>query len=523
MVDKPSSGDIWTLTDMLEDTVSRHAARPLLLHDRGDVTYGRFHERVTNLVGSLAELGVAHGDRVAVILPSGEELLYLWFALARLGAVIVPINPALVPAEIVPMLKLTAARTLVSDAERLALFTSEVESDTGIVVGEGSPRGTVALEELLDLPAGEVAASVSADDPLCILFTSGTTGRPKGALLTHTTYVLPALAFRDWMRAGEEDRFLACLPLFHMAGQAFAASAVASGGALAILEHFHGSRFWDEVHRHRATLTRYLGQMLAVLCRNPPSDAEEGHTLRAVYGGGTDVGVAEEFERRFGVPVIEGYGLTETNTVLRNELGRRRRGSIGRALPFYEVRIVDDAGSVVPPGSQGEILIRQTPVMMRCYYADPELTRSAIDDGWFHTGDLGYCDNDGWFYFAGRRKNLIRRRGEMISPKALEAVIERHPAIAAAAVVGVPDELGGEEAKAYVACHGDAEVACEELVEWCRGSLAEFEIPRFFEFLSELPRTATHKVNRALLSDLGNDEGRCYDRTVRATTAAEIR
>lgn len=503
----------WSLTDLLADTVSRHADRPFLIRDgAAAVPYGEFFERVEIMASSLAALGVAPGDRVAVILPNGEESLHLWFALARLGAVMVPLNPALVPAEIVPLLAATKSRTLVSDAERLNRIAAAVELPVKIVVGGVGGRGRVAYFDLFRSSVTKLPKAAPLD-PLSILYTSGTTGKPKGALLTHSSYVLPAREFRQWMEATPEDRFLGCLPLFHMAGQAFAASAVAAGAALALVDRFRGSRFWSEVRSHRITVVRYLGQMLAVLLNRPPVPEEKRHGLRAIYGGGAEPRVAEAFERRFGVPVVEGYGLTETNTVLRNEIGRRRRGSIGRALPFYDVKIVDDSGDEVPDGSEGEILIRQTQVMMRCYFSDPALTASALTDGWLHTGDLGRRDEDGFFYFAGRSKNLIRRRGEMISPKAVEEVLERHPLIEVAAVVGVPDALGGEEVKAFLLCRGGDSISCRELVGWCRESLADFEIPRYFEFCDDLPRTATHKINLSLLRKMVSLNGRCLDRS----------
>jgi len=498
----------WTLDDLLSRSAERFADRPLLAGGEREVPYGEFDRRVSALAAGLRALGLEPGDRLAAILPNGEELLYLFFAAARSGTPLVPINPALALAETAPILKASGARALVAGAA--AVERHGQPSLLSIVAGEEGANGKPRLRELLRAPSPRPAVPpAAAGDPACILYTSGTTGRPKGAALSHTSFVLPALEFGRWMEVEPDDRFLGCLPLFHMAGLAFATSAVASGASLVLVDHFSGSHFWAAVECHRITLMRHLGEMLAVLCRLP-GPARGEHTLRAVYGGGASAEVAEDFERRFGAAVVEGYGLTETNTVLRNELAQRRRGSIGRPLPYGEVRVVGPGGEELPPGREGEIEVRRNAVMMLGYHGDDERTSKVFRNGWLRTGDLGYRDGEGFFYFTGRLKNLIRRRGENVSPTAVEAVLNRHPAIAEAAVVGVPDEVGGEEIKACLV--SSAELDPEELARWCRDFLAEFEIPRYLEFCDRLPRTATHKIDRARLADRGHTCDNVYDR-----------
>ncbi|HVR08970.1 MAG TPA: AMP-binding protein [Thermoanaerobaculia bacterium] len=499
-----------TLTALLESTVSRWGDCPFLVGERGMVRYGAFQQGVHGLASTLAERGVAAGDRVVVVMPSCPEILYLWFALARLGAIMVPVNPALADVEIAPVLRHVAARALIGDTCRLAAYAGHLAPDLRIAATQGSDLAPL----LLPRPAGS-AARVSAADPVSLLLTSGTTDLPKVAALSHASFVIPAREFGRWMKVGPADRFFACLPLFHMAGQAFAASAVAAGASLLVVPRFSARSFWDLVRRHRVTLVRHLGEMLVVLCRQPATAGDRDHTLRAVYGGGARPEIADEFERRFGVAVVEGYGLTETNTVLRNELRRGRRGSIGRPLPYCEVRIAGRDGDPLPASAAaapvvGEIQVRRNPVMMSGYVGAPELTAAVFAGNWFHTGDLGWRDADDWFYFVGRSKDLIRRRGEHLVPSRIEGVLERHPAVALSAVIGVADEVGGEEAKAFVVLKPGCRSSPQDLVAWCRTSLAEFEVPRFFEMCSDLPRTDTHKINKAKLRVAGH--GSCYDR-----------
>lgn len=503
------------LDELLDESATLQADNPFLIHGDEVVTYGETQARSNGLCWLFSDLGLRQGSRVAVILPNVPETLYTWFALARLGAVMVPLNPALVPAEIEPLLRSLEVEGIIGDAACVAGYGERLGLPVRVVVGDGEVEGAARFAAPPQ-PSAPASRAGSTADVLTILQSSGTTGRTKSAALTHASYVLPAREFTRWMEVVPSDRFLGCLPLFHMAGQAFAASAMAAGASLALVSRFSAQHFWPQVRAHGITLVRHLGEMLALLCRRPEHPEDRQHTLRAVYGGGARVDVAEEFERRFGVPVVEGYGLTETNTVLRNELRQRRRGSIGRPLPCFEVRIGGANGEALPPMEVGEIQVRRNGVMTPGYVGPAELTAASSLGDWFRTGDLGYRDEHGYYYFVGRQKDLIRRRGENINPGSIEEVLERHPEVAATAVVGVPDEVGGEEVKVYLVCRPGARVEPEELVAWCRPWLAEFEIPRYFEICAELPRTATDKINKSELRLAGTLGGLCYDRKARS-------
>lgn len=488
-------------------------------------TFEELDGEVDRLAHGLMECGLRHGDRLGVVLPNCAELLKLWFAVARAGGVLVPLDPRLTWHERDRLLRHAGVSLVAASPRHLSEHAHLPRLRSRISVG-GELAGAKSIDALTATDGARPAVRVESDDPLAVLYTSGTSGRPKGCVLSHDSFVVPARLFRDRLRVTRADRFLVCLPLFHMAGQSFATAAVAGGATIALVDRFHASLFWRQVLETRATLARHLGEMLALLIQREPKPEDLRHALRAVYGGGAPRSVASAFQRRFGVPVVEGYGLTETNTVLCNELTRNRLGSIGHALPHCEVRIADDEGVERSDGEVGEIQVRRNPVVMRQYLGQPELTAEAFAGEWLRTGDLGRRDADGYFYFAGRTKDVIRRRGEMISAPEVEEVLNRHPAVAMSAVVPAPDALGSEEVKAFVAPVAETTASVGELTTWCRRFLADFKVPTLIELRDSLPCTATNKVNKALLraEHGGDDIGHgAPGRTRRATADVPVR
>lgn len=501
-----------SLGTLLDRAAARFGERPFLIQaadpTQEPLTYRQFQCRVNGLAWRLWTEGIRPGDHLAAVLPSGPGLLALWFAVARLGATLVPLNPALTEAERLPLLQAAEPRLLIAPEAASAIPTWRV--------AEGWGPFDPSWPERAEPPP----IDPDPDRPFTLLYTSGTTGRPKGCLLTQTSYILPALAFGERLQMVPEDRVYNCLPLFHMAGQSFAAAAVAAGASLILTPQFRASRFWSEVTQTRATLFRHLGEMLAVLCKQPPHPEERSSSLRAVYGGGARSEIIRAWEERFGIPVVEGYGLTETNTVLTNDLRERRPGSIGRPFPYAPVRIASPEGESLPPGQIGEIQVGHSPVRFLGYYGDPEATEAAHQNGWYRTGDLGYADADGYIYFIGRQKELIRRRGENISPVEIESVLCRHPAVAVAAVTKVPDAYGGEEIKAFIepAAPGGGErrvnnwpYELKQIALWATQHLAQFKVPRYWEVADQLPRTPTNKVNKGLLQQLGSVGGHRWE------------
>jgi carnitine-CoA ligase len=303
------------------------------------------------------------------------------------------------------------------------------------------------------------------------------------------------------MGLSADDRLMTMLPLFHINAQAYSTmGALAAGASLALIPRFTVSRFWDLARRYRATEINVIGSMLVMLWKQPPSAADREHEVRALYGAPVPKEIAPAFEARFGVTLVEGFGMSECTYGLIQPLdGPRKPGSMGRprTLPERgignEVRVVDGRGRDCPPGVAGELLIRNA-VLMRGYYKDPERTAEALRDGWLHTGDLAYRDEAGDFFYVGRQKEIIRRRGENLSPAEVEAVLHGHPAVEEAAVIGVPAELSEDEVVACVVRRPGAGVTADELRAWCAARLAAFKVPTEVWFLESLPRTSTQRV-----------------------------
>jgi acyl-CoA synthetase (AMP-forming)/AMP-acid ligase II len=415
---------------------------------------------------------------VAAVLPHGADLLVLWLATARVGGVFVPVNPALTAPERATIVHHVQPRLIVADADPDA-----ARWDGGHPRIE---RGWLTAVE----PADEAPPStVDPGDPVTVLYTSGTTGLPKGCLLSHRTYTAPAPGFVDRIGLCAEDRLLACLPLFHMAGQSFAVSGIAAGAHIAIVRRFSASRFWQQAVDTGATVFRYLGEMLPLLLRQQSGPAPAGHRLRLGYGGGARPAVRAAFERRFGIAIVEGYGLSETNTVL---CGPGGQGSLGMPLPPAEVRV--DA----PPGEIGELQVRG-PALMLGYHRDPERTAATRTGEWQRTGDLGRAHPDGSFSFVARRSDLIRRRGEHVDPAEVEEALTAYQGVAAAAVIAAAGTYSDDRIEAFVVPARGHELHPAELRAWCAARLAAFKRPDVVTVIDRMPMTATTKIDKPAL------------------------
>lgn len=464
------------------------------------LSYAEAAALARGLAHGLAETGVRAGDRVGVVLPNCPELAILWFAVGQLGAALVPLDPRLTDQEL---------RTLLAHAEpAVVACPSDRARHLGLapsrVVATDERRGNTGtqLPALSELMVASDAAGPAPPDPAtpaAVLYTSGSTGRPKGCVLTHHSFTLPIAAVYRRLRLTRDDVLFHVLPLHHMAGISFLATGVACRGRVALHPRFSGSRFWPEAAASGATVWRHLGEMVSVLCAQSPSPEEAGHRLRLAYGAGVPGAVAERFRVRFGVPMVEGYGLSETNTVACGDVGDARPGTLGAPLPHVRLRLVDrDGNTVVGPGT-GELLVRHNPAMMRGYLGDDELTAAAFADGWFRTGDLVHRDLYGRLRFVSRAKELIRRRGENIDPVEVERATETCPGVRRAAAIGVPDALGGSEIALFVQAEPDGDVTAEQLREHHAARLAGFKQPRDIAFVDALPLTATEKIDKAEL------------------------
>lgn len=429
------------------------------------------------LAAGLISLGVSPGDRVATRLPTGPEHLLLWLATAKAGIVSCPIHPDLAPPEVERAVTLLEPRAIVDPSGAVTIGGSVVAHLPDLLASRRALHG-------IDAPAPESIAT--------ILTTSGTTGAPKAAMLPHRMAVLSGEGFAHWLHLTEDDRLFSCLPLSHVNARFYTTlGAVAAGASIALEQRFSASRFWGWLRESGATEVNVIGAMLKILGERTAGDDDRAHRVRVVYGAlaiGRPAHLA--FEKRFATRLVVGYGLTEsTFGFIQPDAEPRDLDAMGLprrhpdpSLPA-EVRLVD-----------GEIWLRNTATFAG-YFRDDAATRETLTgDGWLRTGDLARLGEDGAYTFVGRKKLVIRRRGENLAPAEVEAVLEAHPAVREAAVLGVPSLLGEDDVLACVVFRDGAAASEDELAAHCAARLAPFKVPSRWLVLDALPRTSTQRI-----------------------------
>lgn len=498
-----------TIRDALEKNAAERPEQVYLQFDEKSWTYARFNETANRVGNGLLELGVGKGDKVCLLLGNVPEFLFSMFGAFKIGAVCGPINPACKADEVQYMLNLSDAVVLVAPAH----FADMIKSIRGgcptlkhvILVG-GSGEGFMDFDEFAASgAAGDPPVQVAEDDQAAIIYTSGTTGRPKGVMLTHGNYLFDAGCIVKWTNMTDRDRFMCILPLFHVNGQVVTTlSPLLAGGGMVLVEKFSASKFFETVDRCKPTAFSAVPTIYAILLNTPGIESYDLGSLRFCICGAAPmpIEVFNRFEEKFNAKILEGYGLSEgtcASTV--NPIdGNRKIGSIGLPLPGQEVDIFDPADKPLPPGERGEIVVRGKCVM-KGYYKNEEASAAALKNGWLHTGDLGYKDEDGYFYIVGRIKEMIIRGGENIYPKEIEEVLYKNPKIAEAAVCGTPHDFYGEEVKAFVVLKEGETMTQEELVKYCKERLADYKCPKTAEFMKEFPKTPTGKIQKRKLVD----------------------
>ncbi|MBI3965788.1 MAG: AMP-binding protein [Chloroflexi bacterium] len=518
-----------TLGHILADKAVQNAGKPFLYFRDQMLTYDEVNRRADGLAAGLLAAGVRHGTNLAVMLPNCLEFLDVWFGLCKLGAIEVPINTAFRGYQLEYILNDSNADTLVLSArflDRLAQVRANLTSLRRIYVlrDPTDPTDAAPIPSDLDLevhPFGALQSdgrrktedggglespssvlrlpSVDYRDLMAILHTSGTTGPSKGVMVCHAHQYRLARNMALNVGLGPDDVYLNFYPFFHNTAMCLITYPVMlTDGAVVIVERFSASRFWDDVRRYGCTAWYFLGSMLEILCKAPPSPTDRDHMLRIGWGLAASAEQIAAFESRFGVPLLSGYGSTEANVVSYESADARRPGSCGKPWPDWDVLVFDEHDTPVPPQQTGEIAIRpRVPfASFLGYYNKPEATVAAWRNLWFHTGDAGYFDEDGYLYFVDRIKDVIRRRGENISSYDVETVVNRHPAVLESAAVAVKSELGEDEVKIVVVLKPDAQLAPAELIAHCATELAYFAVPRYVELKPALPRTPTDKVEK---------------------------
>jgi long-chain acyl-CoA synthetase len=463
-------------------------------------TYREFDAVVNRTANMLSAHGVGKGDVVSLLMPNGAEYVTAYFACFKLGALAGPVNSLLKPEEIAYAVGNSEARTLLAHSE----FRDPVEAAR---VGLPLLRDVIVFddESVTNEFAGEPDASWAArplarDDEAIIIYTSGTTGKPKGCLLTHGNLIANARQISGWLKFTPADRLLTVMPLFHMnAVSVTTLSALYAGGSTVVAPRFSASRHWQRISDYRITSFGSVATMLSMLLAKypegvPPALQTDGLRFAMCGSAPVPAEVMRRFEETFHCPVVEGYGLSESTcrSTFNPPDERRRAGSCG--LPIgNEMRVFDEADGEVPHGTAGEIVLRGENIF-KGYFKNDAATARAFRNGWFHTGDIGYRDAEGFFHIIDRKSDMIIRGGENIYPREIDELLYAHPAVAIAATVGVPDELYGEEVAAFVVLKDGARATEEELIGHCRARLADFKCPKTIRFVADVPKGPTGKV-----------------------------
>jgi crotonobetaine/carnitine-CoA ligase len=503
-----------TVGGLLTTRAKELGQQSFLMFQKENFTY-RDVDRISNRIANgFLGLGINKGDNVAVMLDNCPELIFAWFGLAKIGALEIPVNTALKGPLLAYILKHSGSKTLVTQPsclEQVAFVEDEIKGIERILVVGGISENVKGLEtssfkDLMAQNDNPPRVEVYPCDLMAILYTSGTTGASKGAMIPHNCFYCAGEIVSEHMGYTEKDILYTCLPLFHANAQYDTVMpALYFRGKLAIGKRFSASRFWDEIKEYGATEFNGIGAMLSILEKREPRKEDSQNPVRLVYAQPRPENQAA-FEQRFGLKLIELYGMTECGCPVTSiPLDGDRPMSCGKVMRGIELKVLNENDEELPPGKVGEFVVRPTEPfrMFLGYYKMPEETLASFCNLWFHTGDLGWKDDEGYFYFTGRKKEAIRRRGENISAQEVEQVLNSHASILGAAVIGVPSELGEEEVKACIVLKAREKLEPEELMKFCEDRLAYFMIPRYLEFKEDLPRTPTGKVEKYKLKEEG--------------------
>lgn len=488
------------VASILRNSAAAHPDAIAIKLDDIELSYAALDQLSAKLAGMLAAKGIAKGDRVAIVSPNIPQMPVVYYGILRYGAVVVPLNPLLKSREVAYHLQ---------DSQTSLVFAWEG------VLAEVAPGAEAAGADLISIDGLLIPtlsgheelspiAEASGDDTAVILYTSGTTGRPKGAELTHSNLLGNAEVSRSLHDVGVGDVIFGGLPFFHIFGQTCALNeAIMSGATVTLLPRFDPAKALEIIQRDQVTIFEGVPTMYIGLLRVPDRERFDLSSLKVAVSGGAalPLEVLREFESAFGAPILEGYGLSETSPVVsfNQRDGIRKAGSIGTAVRGAQLRIMNDDGEPVAAGEVGEMAVAG-PYVMKGYWRNPEATAAAIRDGWFYTGDLARQDEDGVYFIVDRKKDLILRGGYNVYPREVEEVLYQHPAVAEAAVIGRPDPEHGEEIIAVVALKADApgaaqpEQLAEEIRDFVKDRIAAYKYPREVRIVEALPKGPTGKI-----------------------------
>lgn len=506
---------ITTIRQLIDTQAKKYGNKTYLIfeEDGREVSYRLLHELTSKTANLYKHLGIVKGDKVSMLLPNIPEFVFCYFGAMKIGAVAGPVNILLKAEEIAYIVNHSESKILVTTPELLG-EVEKVRKDLPllqyiIVIDDKEYPNTLAYyKELKPQPVRLSKADLKGHDEAMIIYTSGTTGKPKGVLLTHHNLLMDAQFIANWFSFKDEMRMLCLLPLFHVNGEVVTTiTPLYFGGSVVLMKKFSVHRFWPAVAKYQVNVFSTVPTILTLLLTEPK--LAKGHDLKslrfAICGAATlPVELHKDFEKNFGCPIYEGYGLSETtcySSFNPPDTEKRKIGSIGVAVG-NEMKIFDEEDREAKPEEVGEIVIRGENVM-KGYFKNSEATTQAMRHGWFHSGDLGKRDTDGFFYILDRKKDMINRGGEKVFPREVDEVLYTHPKIQDAATVGIPDKIYGEEVKAFVVLKPGQNTTDQEIIGFCRQRLADFKCPKSVQFVASIPKGPTGKLLRRELRQLG--------------------
>ena len=504
-----------TIGHLLKKRVARYGNREFMRYQERVYGFADIDRESNQVAAGLQKLGVSKGDKVAIILSNRPEYLFSWFGVSKIGAVEVPINTAHMGDLLIYMLNQSDSKVIIVEdtfVERLLPIIKLLPRVEKIIIlgtdkQQLGEKETYTFDQLVSNDGSFIASEVLWSDPFVIMYTSGTTGPSKGALMPHNYALLMGEVCARAAGYSEDDCLYNALPLFHGNAQLLSTmAALVSGARMVLAPKFSASKFWIDIAQYGCTAFNYIGAILPILLSAEPQKNDTENSLRIMFGAGAPMDMFEKIEQRFGVTLIEGYGMSEIGVPLLNSYLERVPGTCGKRLPGYHLKVVDDDGSEVGVGVPGELLVRadEPYSILLEYYNMPEQTVAAWRDLWFHTGDYLYYDEQEYFHFVDRKKDALRRRGENISSYEVEKIINSHPAVSESAAVAAASDLGEDEVLVCLTLKNDAgSLQPQELITFCEQRMAYFMVPRYLRFLDEMPKTPTQRVQKYQLRQEG--------------------
>ncbi len=481
--------------------------KPAIIFEGREYTYRQFDEDVNRLANALRALGVERGDRVALFLPNIPAFPVSYFAVQKLGGIVVSINVMFKTDEVRHIVSDSGAKVIITtEAQRQFVPADELRTLEHVVIAEGEAGNDLAFDELIARGDSRFRATdMERDEPAAILYTGGTTGFPKGATLSHSNLISNSYATAHHAGMRPDDRLHLFLPLFHVFGQNFIMNGGINACATLVLHRrYQPEPVLEAIQRDRVTMF-FAVPTIYIYLLNMDTSGYDFSSIRYYFSAAATMPqeIAKRWQEEFKHNIWEGYGLTECSPFASyNHDYRPKFGSIGTPIENVEMKIWDDEGNELPPGEWGEIVIRGPNVMLG-YWNNPEATEQAIRNGWLRSGDIGMTDEDGFFYIVDRVKDMINAAGFKVYPAEVEQVLYKHPAVREAAVYGVPDPVKGEAVKAAIVLREGATATAEEIIEYCRERIASYKAPREVEFVSQLPKSAVGKILKRVLREEG--------------------